>query len=110
MELLLLALVAESCIPAGVSLIRIRRLSVDLGLSTAAWLISVILQAVFIVRVGNGAFPLTYSLEFAAAGIPCVVISLILAAKSYQHNSKPHGLVISAFVSLSIWLILITLH
>lgn len=110
MELLLLALVAESCIPAGISLIAIRKLSVELGLSIAAWILAVVLQLVFVVRVGNGTLPLTDSLKFAGAGIPCVVISLTMAARTYRLNSKPYGLVISAFICLFIWFALITLH
>jgi hypothetical protein len=110
MELLLILLVAGSSLPAWMSLTAIRKLSADFGLSIACWLVAVLLQLIFIVRVGSGTLTLDYSLRFAAGGIPCDIASLILAARTNRNDNRPQGLVISASIGLFIWLALVSLH
>lgn len=74
------------------------------------WLVAVLLQLIFIVRVGSGTLTLDYSLRFAAGGIPCDIASLILAARTNRNDNRPQGLVISASIGLFIWLALVSLH
>jgi hypothetical protein len=110
MEILFTLLVIIFATPAWVPIIRNRQLWPKLRQSLIALSLSGALQLVFVNGVALELFLLNYSLRFAAIGVPCSVLALVLCARSGVSSSARVGVVVSSWLSLAMWLLFITLH
>jgi|SRR5271154_574423 len=72
--------------------------------------LSSLLQIAFIVLVEKQILTLTYSLKFAAWGVPFCVLALVLARGGTQPNNPLRGAIIGASLGLVMWMFLITIH
>lgn len=72
--------------------------------------LSSLLQVAFIILVWREILTLDYSLRFAALGLPCCVLALILASRRKVQKDQPRGAAIEAFLGLVMWMFLISAH
>ena len=106
------ALILVSVIPAWVPIAWNHQLWPKLGRPVIAVTLSALVQLAFVNCVARGLFTLDYSLRFAAVGIPCSVLALVLGSKAKDSvGSRARvSVVVSSWLNLLIWLFLITLH
>jgi hypothetical protein len=110
MDVLFSSLILAFAIPAWVPIIRNRQLWPKLRTPVITVTFSALLQLVFVNCVARGLFTLDYSLRFAAVGIPCSVLALVLRPKDTVTWRSRIGVILGSLLSLAMWLLLITLH
>jgi hypothetical protein len=110
MGILLVVLILALSIPAWLPVILRRRLSPALWRSSIAFTFSSLLHLVFAICVDKRLLTLDYSLKFAALGIPCCVMALVLARRGVIQTGEPRGVVVSSTLGLIMWLFFITVH
>ena len=104
------ALTLVSVIPAWVPIVWNRQLWPKLRGPVIAVTLSALVQLVFVYCVTIGLFTLDYSLRFAAVGIPCGVLGLVLGSKGSVSRGARIAVVLSSSLILAMWLLQITLH
>ena len=110
MEILFTLFIIIFAAPAWLPIIRNRQLWPKLMQPLIAFSVSGALQLVFVNGVAMKLFLLNYSLRFAAIGVPCGILALVLCARSGASSSARVGVVVSSWLSLAMWLFFITLH
>jgi len=110
MGILLTVLVVVFAIPAWVSVVQGHKVWRTVWQPLIALSVSEALQLVFVNGVARGIFRLEHSLRFAAIGVPCSIVALVLCTR-YKFASRARiGIVATAWLTLGMWFLLITLH
>lgn len=73
-------------------------------------LVSAALQLMFANLISIGHLQVLYSAAFAAIGVPCCIVALILALRDTENLKRSDPVVISAIIELAIWLVFVSLH
>jgi hypothetical protein len=107
MVVLFAILILIFTIPAWLPILSI---SPALWRARIAFTFSSLLQIAFDVCVGKQVLTLDYSLKFAAVGIPCCVMAVVLARADPTKASAYRRVALGATVGLAMWLFFITLH
>ena len=94
---------------AWLPIVQRRGLSPPLWRALIALTFSSLLQMAFIICVGT-LFTLDYSLRFATVGLPCCVMSLVLARTDAAKAKAYRQIVLGASWGIAIWIVFITLH
>jgi hypothetical protein len=108
--ILLSALILVFAIPAWVPIVWNRQRWPKLRRPLIATTLSALVQLAFVNCVQTGLFTLDYSLRFAAAGIPCSILALVLGSKSNASSRARGTVIVSSSLPLLVRLFLITVH
>jgi len=109
--ILLSTLIVLFAIPAWVPIVGNRQLWPKLKRPLIAVTFSALVQLAFVNGVQTlRLFTLDYSLRFAAVGIPCSLLALVLVSKDSAGRSARIGVVVSSSLIFAMWLFLITAH
>jgi hypothetical protein len=105
------ALILAFAIPAWMPIVWNGQLWPKLRKPVIAATLSALVQLVFVTCVQTlGLFTLDYSLRFAAVGIPCSVLGLVLGSKDSVSSRARVSVAVSSWLTLLMWLFLITAH
>lgn len=108
--LVLIVLIILFALPAVVPIIRWRTLPMTLQLSIIAFIVGMALQLLFVCLVATKILTLDYSSRFAAIGLPCSIIAIIMAAAGGVRFRTSLPLIIGCIAAAGMWLFLETLH
>jgi hypothetical protein len=110
MDFIFIAMVVAISIPALLPVIQDDPLSISHRRAVMAFAASSLLQIVFLIYIEKQTITLDYSSRFAALGVPCCILALVLKHKDITRQYKSGGIMLGAILGLVMWFFLITLH
>jgi hypothetical protein len=108
-SLLLVAIFAIS-LPVWKSVISHSRLSPDYKQSVLAFTIGSIVQAGFVIEVGDSLIPLAMSSNFVVPGAICYILAIVFWSRDPARAYQPYEILPCSFLGLAGWFFLCTLH
>jgi hypothetical protein len=110
MAILLLIAVGIFALVAWMPLIRNKFPSRNYKFALIFITISQAIQALFILGAGLDLYEISYSMYFAAFGLPLCILGGVLALKGNSSDRRGRGCVLSAILTALMWLFLISVH